>query len=76
MSLGLEAEGQGECHARMENILEKANAACMRYRLSFSIGVAQFDLHTPASLGKLMALADQDMYVYKRFRRELRRSQR
>jgi two-component system cell cycle response regulator len=61
---------------RMENILEKTNAACMRYRLSFSIGVARFDPHTPASLGELMARADQDMYVHKRFHRELRLSQR
>jgi two-component system cell cycle response regulator len=61
---------------RMENILEKANAACMRYRLSFSIGVARFDPHTPASLGELMARADQDMYVHKRLHRELRLLQR
>jgi len=61
---------------RMENILEKANAACMRYRLSFSIGVARFDPHTPASLGELMARADQDLYVHKRLRRELRLLQR
>jgi two-component system, cell cycle response regulator len=61
---------------RIENILEKANAACMRYRLSFSIGVARFDPQTPASLGELMARADQDMYVNKRFHRELRLSLR
>jgi two-component system cell cycle response regulator len=61
---------------RMENILEKANAACLRYRLSFSIGAARFDPHTPASLGELMARADQDMYVHKRLHRELRLSQR
>jgi diguanylate cyclase (GGDEF)-like protein len=61
---------------RMENILEKANAACMRYRLSCSIGVARFDPHTPAPLGELMARADQDMYVHKRFHRELRLLQR
>jgi two-component system, cell cycle response regulator len=61
---------------RIENILEKANAACMRYRLSFSIGVARFDPHTPASLGELMARADQDMYVHKKAHRELRLSQR
>lgn len=61
---------------RMENILEKANAACLRYRLSFSIGAARFDPRTSASLGELMARADQDMYVHKRFHRELRVSQR
>lgn len=61
---------------RIENILEKASAACGVYRLSFSIGVARFDPHTPASLGELMARADQDMYVHKRFHRELRASQR
>jgi two-component system cell cycle response regulator len=61
---------------RVENMLEKDNAAGMRYRLSFSIGVARFDPHIPASLGELMARADQDMYVHKRFHRELRLSQR
>jgi two-component system cell cycle response regulator len=61
---------------RLENILEKANAACMRYRLSFSIGVARFDPHTPVSLGELMARADQDMYVHKRLHRELQLLQR
>jgi diguanylate cyclase (GGDEF)-like protein len=61
---------------RIENILEKANAASMRYRLSFSIGVARFDPHTPGSLGELMARADQDMYVHKRLHRELRLLQR
>jgi two-component system cell cycle response regulator len=61
---------------RIEKILEKANVACMSYRLSFSIGVARFDPHTVASLGELMARADQDMYVHKRFHRELRLSQR
>jgi GGDEF domain-containing protein len=61
---------------RIENVLEKANAARGSYRLSFSIGVARFDPHTPASLGELMARADQDMYVHKRLHRELRRSQR
>jgi two-component system cell cycle response regulator len=61
---------------RMENILEKANAACMHYRLSFSIGVARFDPHTPTSLGELMARADQDMYVHKRHHRELQLLQR
>jgi diguanylate cyclase (GGDEF)-like protein len=60
---------------RMENILEKANATGMLYRLSFSIGVARFDPHTPASLGELMARADQDMYLHKRLHRELRLSQ-
>jgi diguanylate cyclase (GGDEF)-like protein len=60
---------------RIENILEKANAACMRYRLSFSIGVARFDPHAPVALGELMARADQDMYVHKRFHRELGLSQ-
>ena len=48
---------------RMENILEKANAACTRYRLSFSIGAARFDPRTSASLGELMARADQVMYA-------------
>ena len=61
---------------RIEKSLEKANAEEQRYKLSFSIGVARFDPQTPASLGELMAIADRDMYVHKRFRRELRISER
>lgn len=55
---------------RIEKSLEQANAACLRYSLSFSIGVARFDPCTPTSLGELMALADQQMYAHKKSRRE------
>ncbi len=61
---------------RIEKSLEKANAEEQRYKLSFSIGVARFNPLAPASLGELMAIADRDMYVHKRFRRELRLSGR
>ncbi len=61
---------------RIEKSLEKANAEEQRYKLSFSIGVARFNPLAPASLGELMACADRDMYVHKRFRRELRSSGR
>ena len=61
---------------RIEKSLEKANAEESRYTLSFSIGVARFNPQTPASLGELMARADQDMYVHKKFHRELHLSRR
>jgi two-component system cell cycle response regulator len=61
---------------RIEKSLEKVNAEEQRYKLSFSIGVARFNPLAPASLGELMACADRDMYVHKRFRRELRLSAR
>jgi two-component system cell cycle response regulator len=51
---------------RMEKNLEKVNAEESRYELSFSIGVARFDLETASSLGELMARADQDMYLHKK----------
>ncbi len=62
--------------SRIGKSLEKANEEESRFKLSFSIGVARFDSHTPASLGELMARADQDMYMHKKSHRELRLSQR
>jgi two-component system cell cycle response regulator len=62
--------------SRIGKSLEKANAEESRFKLSFSIGVARFDPHTPASLGELMARADQDMYVHKEAHRQLRFSRR
>ena len=59
---------------RIEKSLEKGNAEDTRYKLSFSIGAARFDPQTPVSLGELMARADQDMYVHKKFHREARLS--
>ncbi len=50
---------------RMEKNLEKANADEFRYKLSLSVGVARYDPQSPASLGELMASADQDMYKHK-----------
>src|ERR1700694_3689040 len=52
---------------RIEKNLEKANAEESRYTLSFSIGIARFHPETPYSLGQLMARADQDMYVHKKY---------
>jgi diguanylate cyclase (GGDEF)-like protein len=51
--------------SRMEKNLEKANADEFRYSLSLSVGVARYDPQSPASLGELMASADQDMYKHK-----------
>jgi diguanylate cyclase (GGDEF)-like protein len=48
--------------SRMEKNLEKANAEEFRYKLSLSVGVARYDPNAPASIGELMAAADQDMY--------------
>lgn len=53
---------------RMDRSLEKANAEELRYKLSFSIGIAVFDPKTACSLGELMARADQDMYAKKKQR--------
>ena len=57
---------------RIEKCLEKGNSEDTRYKLSFSMGVARFDPHAPASLGELMARADQDMYVHKESHRKAR----
>lgn len=56
---------------RIEKNLEQANSARLRYSLSFSIGIARFDPGTPASLGELMALADQQMYAHKKSHRKV-----
>jgi two-component system, cell cycle response regulator len=60
--------------SRIEKSLEKWNAEELRYKLSFSIGVARFDPQASVSLGELMARADEDMYVHKRFHREVQLS--
>lgn len=52
---------------RMAKSLVKANAEESRYKLSLSIGVARYDPKASASLGELMARADQDMYEQKKF---------
>lgn len=57
---------------RIEKSLERWNAQEGRYTLSFSIGVARFDPQAAVSLGELMARADQDMYVHKKFHRRVR----
>jgi two-component system cell cycle response regulator len=61
---------------RIEESLEKANAKDLRYRLSFSIGMARFDPRNPAPLGELMARADHEMYANKKSRREVRVAKR
>ena len=52
---------------RIEKNLEKANAEESRYTLSCSIGIARFNPETASSLGELMARADQDMYLHKKY---------
>jgi diguanylate cyclase (GGDEF)-like protein len=51
--------------SRIESNLEEANADEFRYKLSLSAGVARYDPQAPASLGELMAAADQEMYKQK-----------
>ena len=52
----------------MEKHLEKVNADEFRYKLSLCVGVARYDPQAPASIGELMATADQDMYKHKSLR--------
>lgn len=51
--------------SRLEKNLETSNAEEFRYKLSLSVGVARYDPQSPASIGELMAAADQDMYKHK-----------
>lgn len=52
---------------RLEESLARANNAETRYQLSLSIGVARFDPLNPSTLGELMARADKNMYVHKKY---------
>jgi diguanylate cyclase (GGDEF)-like protein len=56
---------------RLERNLNRAGAKESRYELSLSVGVARFDPARPASLGELIARADQAMYEEKRRRSKL-----
>lgn len=62
--LALEAS-EGIMLHRLQNRLHKAAANQSRYQQSLSVGVARFDPKCPASLGQLMARADQAMYERK-----------
>jgi two-component system cell cycle response regulator len=62
--------------SRIEENLEKANGEETRYELTFSVGAARFDPEAPRSLSELMALADRDMYVQKRYRARAASSER
>jgi diguanylate cyclase (GGDEF)-like protein len=53
---------------RIENNLGKANLQELRYKLSISVGDARYDPQSPASIGELMAIADQGMYKHKNTR--------
>jgi two-component system cell cycle response regulator len=67
LASGASTPNRQAIESRMENSLAKVNAGESRYDLSFSIGVAQFDPETPTSLGELMARANQDMHVSKKY---------
>lgn len=56
---------EGMLH-RLEQRLQESNGDESRYQLSLSAGVARFDPKHSASLGDLMAQADQAMYEEKR----------
>ena len=66
--LALEASSQNQeaILRRLETNLKKFNEDQSRYELTLSVGVARFDPKHPASLGELMAQADQAMYEQKR----------
>jgi two-component system, cell cycle response regulator len=53
---------------RLEKNLKIANAEETRYELSLSVGMSKFDPRHPATLGKLIAQADEAMYEEKRNR--------
>jgi diguanylate cyclase (GGDEF)-like protein len=68
--LAIEAAGHSEAtiRARLFERLKSISAEHARYEISLSLGVARFDPRSCASIGELMAKADQAMYEHKRRR--------
>lgn len=68
--LALEAAGYSEpaIRTRIFEGLQSISAGQRRYELSLSLGVARFDPRNCASIGDLLAKADQAMYEHKRRR--------
>jgi diguanylate cyclase (GGDEF)-like protein len=68
--LAIEASGHSEAtiKTRLFECLKSISARHSRYEISLSLGVARFDPRNCASIGELMAKADQSMYEQKRRR--------
>jgi diguanylate cyclase (GGDEF)-like protein len=68
--LAIEAAGHSEptIKTRLFECLKSISAEQPRYEISLSLGVARFDPRNCASIGELMAKADQTMYEQKRRR--------
>jgi diguanylate cyclase (GGDEF)-like protein len=56
---------------RLEQNLNRSSTDESRYRLTLSVGMARFDPKRPASLGKLISIADEAMYEHKKDRPKL-----
>jgi len=68
--LAIEASGHSEAtiKTRLFECLKSISARHSRYEISLSLGVARFDPRNCASIGELMAKADEAMYEQKRRR--------
>ncbi|HKV60729.1 MAG TPA: GGDEF domain-containing protein [Candidatus Acidoferrum sp.] len=68
--LAIEAAGHSEptIKTRLFECLKSTKPEQSRYEISLSLGVARFDPRDRASIGELMARADQSMYEQKRRR--------
>jgi diguanylate cyclase (GGDEF)-like protein len=71
--LAIEAAGHSEAtiKTRLFECLKSISAEHFPYEISLSLGVARFDPRNSASIGELMAKADQAMYEQKRRRSRL-----
>ncbi len=56
---------------RLEQNLNRSTIDESRYKLTLSVGMARFDPKRPASLGKLISIADKAMYEHKKNRPKL-----
>lgn len=70
MALNAPAPGVAAMLERLKRSIERHNAQIRYYRISLSIGIAQYDPHQGSSLEDLILRADQALYQNKRQKQE------
>ena len=70
LAQGGTSESRDAVLVRLQSSIDIMNRDVLpSYRLSLSIGVARFDPLNPVTLGELLSVADREMMVRKRSRR-------
>jgi len=77
LAVACDAEGAAIANARVRKLVDEFNEASgERFQLSVSLGASVYDPAAPVDLETLMRRADQQMYEFKRARRERALEQR